>query len=235
MTPERVTRIEEMFRDCGQELCPIRRHFTGTAAEATKAIQDFLDWYKKVLAERQERGKLHQRLFDLLRHQRGELHTVNLISNDEFAELAKDHPAVDRLESYDAARERIAQLEALLQEKVIENERLSAFFCGDHEACTSGAGDPALDNTTCPVCLAEMVRVHLRMEKDNIIEQLAKSEHAFNVADLRAAVEKLQAELAAAQQVGEEWRRQASQFKGFYEDIADMIRAAIREKIPKQG
>lgn len=45
----------------------------------------------------------NQRLCDLVRHQRMELHEAGLISDEEYSELAKDHPAVERLEQYDAA------------------------------------------------------------------------------------------------------------------------------------
>lgn len=37
---------------------------------------------------------------------RGELHVKELITDDEFTELAKDHPAVERLEEDDCHRQR---------------------------------------------------------------------------------------------------------------------------------
>lgn len=43
----------------------------------------------------------NQRLWDLVRHQRIELHIVGLITDDEYAELAQDHGAVKRLEELD--------------------------------------------------------------------------------------------------------------------------------------
>lgn len=51
----------------------------------------------------------NQRLFDLVRHQRSELHVAELITDDEYAQLAQEHSAVKRLEDYDAA---IASAEA---------------------------------------------------------------------------------------------------------------------------
>ncbi len=60
-----------------------------------------------------------QRLTDLVRYQRQELHVAGLITDEEYFGLAKDHAAVARLESYDetraaltAAQGRIAQLES---------------------------------------------------------------------------------------------------------------------------
>lgn len=55
---------------------------------------------------------LTQRLFDLVRYQRHELFEANLISDEEFTELAKEHAAVARLESYDEVRAKITALEA---------------------------------------------------------------------------------------------------------------------------
>ena len=51
-----------------------------------------------------------QRMWDLVRYQRDELHEANLISDDEYALLAKDHAGVKRLESYDAVRASVAKL-----------------------------------------------------------------------------------------------------------------------------
>lgn len=47
--------------------------------------------------------KHNQRLCDLVRHQRMELHEAGLISDEEYSELAKDHPAVERLKQYEVA------------------------------------------------------------------------------------------------------------------------------------
>jgi hypothetical protein len=50
---------------------------------------------------------LNQRMFDLVRYMRSELHTAGLITDDEYAELAQEHSAVKRLEDYDVAVARI--------------------------------------------------------------------------------------------------------------------------------
>lgn len=50
----------------------------------------------------------HERLHDLVRYKRSELHTDGLISDDEYAELLTAQPgAVKRLEGYDAAIEKL--------------------------------------------------------------------------------------------------------------------------------
>lgn len=49
---------------------------------------------------------LNQRLFDLVRYMRTELHVAGLITDDEYAELAQAHDAVRRLEDYDVAVQR---------------------------------------------------------------------------------------------------------------------------------
>lgn len=62
------------------------------------------DWqhgHDACAAEMKARAEKNQRLWDLVRYQRSELHTVGLITDDEYAELAQDHPAVKRLEDYD--------------------------------------------------------------------------------------------------------------------------------------
>lgn len=45
-----------------------------------------------------------QRMMDLIRHQRNELHEAGLITDGEFALLAQDHAAVARLEDYATLR-----------------------------------------------------------------------------------------------------------------------------------
>lgn len=59
-----------------------------------------------LLAKHEAAGELtsrNQRMWDLVRYQRSELHVAELITDDEYAELAIDHPAVKRLENYDVA------------------------------------------------------------------------------------------------------------------------------------
>lgn len=46
----------------------------------------------------------NQRLFDLVRQARHELHMAELITDTEFAALATEPGAVSRLEDYDASR-----------------------------------------------------------------------------------------------------------------------------------
>jgi hypothetical protein len=45
-----------------------------------------------------------QRMWDLLRYFRADLHAEDLITDAELFELAADHAAVKRLEKYDAER-----------------------------------------------------------------------------------------------------------------------------------
>jgi hypothetical protein len=59
-------------------------------------------------------GMAYQRLHDLVRQQRMELHAAGLISNEEYAELDCDHIAIARLESYDELKAREA---ALIEER----------------------------------------------------------------------------------------------------------------------
>lgn len=68
---------------------------------------------------------LDQRLRDLVRHQRAELHAAGLISDEEYAELLSDHGSVDRLHSYDALRERLRVAEALLWKSRTAIQRLA--------------------------------------------------------------------------------------------------------------
>lgn len=42
-----------------------------------------------------------QRLWDIVRFLRQDAHMAGLISDDEYVELARDHDAVARLETYD--------------------------------------------------------------------------------------------------------------------------------------
>ena len=61
-----------------------------------------------------------RRLTDLVRHQRGPLYDIGLITEEEYAVLAGDHSAVARLEGYDALR---ADLTRLLVEAKKEGAR----------------------------------------------------------------------------------------------------------------
>ncbi len=69
----------------------------------------------------------NQRLHDLVRYKRSELLSDDLISMDEYAELAQDHAAVARLESYDGALAKIRSQVALLESQLAEaRKHLSA-------------------------------------------------------------------------------------------------------------
>ena len=54
----------------------------------------------------------NQRLFDLVRYMRAELLTAELISYDEYYELAVEHAAVARLEDYDGIRKKLTEATA---------------------------------------------------------------------------------------------------------------------------
>lgn len=56
-----------------------------------------------------------QRMRDLVRQQRAELHQADLITDEEYAELCSDAGAVARLESYDEIRGRLGRAEDLLR------------------------------------------------------------------------------------------------------------------------
>lgn len=51
----------------------------------------------------------HQRMWDLLRYCRADLLNAALISTDEYDAFAMDHAAVERLETYDTARQERAK------------------------------------------------------------------------------------------------------------------------------
>lgn len=52
-----------------------------------------------------DKVKERDRLWDLVRHQRSELHEAELITDEEYAALAQDHASVARLETYDRLRQ----------------------------------------------------------------------------------------------------------------------------------
>lgn len=58
----------------------------------------------------------NRRLWDLVRYQRMELHDAELISDQEYADLASDHGSVKRLETYESLRRDLASAKALLGE-----------------------------------------------------------------------------------------------------------------------
>lgn len=62
-------------------------------------------WNPKPLPEN------HQRLLDLVRYQRSELHRAALITNDEYLELLEVNGSPRRLESYDSLKHRLEECE----------------------------------------------------------------------------------------------------------------------------
>lgn len=58
----------------------------------------------------------NQRLLDLVRQQRMELHDADLITDQEYADLAQVDGAVERLESYDAVRGQLAAEQKKVEE-----------------------------------------------------------------------------------------------------------------------
>ncbi len=71
----------------------------------------------------------HQRLLDLVRQQRIELHDANLITDREYADLAQVDGAVVRLESYDAVRKQLAAERGKVEElKAIWTYRIGGWM-----------------------------------------------------------------------------------------------------------
>lgn len=62
----------------------------------------------------------NQRLFDLVRYERASLHNANLISDDEYALLAEEHSAAQRLETYDGLMNKATSLRLMIDEMNIE-------------------------------------------------------------------------------------------------------------------
>lgn len=56
--------------------------------------------------------KCDERLLDLVRYQRQELHQAELITDEEYIQLLQEEGSRKRLESYDELRERLTTLEA---------------------------------------------------------------------------------------------------------------------------
>lgn len=77
-----------------------------------KGSLDAQECLKPAYLEELERAKARvQRLWDLCRHQRQELFLEELISEEEYAAFAQDHAVVERLETYDALKARVEELE----------------------------------------------------------------------------------------------------------------------------
>lgn len=86
-----------------------------TLAARITRVEGERDTLRAQLADR-------QRLFDLVRHQRGPLHDAELISDEEYAALAGDHGAVARLEGYDEMRAQLAEANLTLLNERGEGE-----------------------------------------------------------------------------------------------------------------
>lgn len=106
----------ERERDELQRRCD---KYENEAAEVCPEDQSLKETFGALRKER-------QRLWDLVRQQRMELFQADLITREEYAELAKDHPAVARLETYDGIRARLKTAEAErdeLQRKLSELQK----------------------------------------------------------------------------------------------------------------
>lgn len=106
------------------------------------------------------------RLRDLVRHQRGELHDAGLITDEEYAALAADHGAVKRLEGYDEIRRQ-------RDEAVDERDALYRDYDAAYRAMAEVnpcAGHPTEPS---PATLADAVR-RLATERDAIALELAR-------------------------------------------------------------
>lgn len=77
-------------------------------------VNDMLDTIADLTQRLEASEGRVQRLWDLCRYKRSELLTDELINADEYTELAKDHPAVARLEGYDGMRIRAEEAERQL-------------------------------------------------------------------------------------------------------------------------
>lgn len=84
------------------EIEGIEQDFAESDLPEGRAIRDL----KRELDETRKRLG---RLFDLVRHQRGELHEAELITDEEYVALAAAQGSVRRLETYDGLRKRLAE------------------------------------------------------------------------------------------------------------------------------
>lgn len=101
MTGPNEQRVRELFTiDRDYELFEV-------AAKMAQALDRAEDLPKLI-------GNANQRIWDLLRYCRGKLHSDQLISNDEYSMLAQDHPAVERLETYDQMKATLDHVTALV-------------------------------------------------------------------------------------------------------------------------
>lgn len=83
------------------------------------------------------------RLRDLVRHQRGELHDAGLLTDEEYAALAGDHGAVARLEGYDEVRAESARLTRELAEARAQGMQAAADYAEGYAEAMEAAGHDA--------------------------------------------------------------------------------------------
>lgn len=89
----------------------------------------------------------NQRLFDLVRQQRAELHDAELINDAEYAALAMATGSVQRLETYDDLQSQLAALK-LANEKLVELVKGANGFMQHHHACAKMTAETT-DECTC--------------------------------------------------------------------------------------
>ena len=145
-----------------------------------------------MLMTRDEARKgLHQRLWDLVRYQRSDLHTAGLITNEEYMLLAEDHAAVARLEDYDQLR---AKLTACEQEaaKVREESTVPAH---PFEVRINIGGDDWDYVLRTMERLAEHLREH--GPECGMCSGGAGGSHSVSIAKRNISVEEFHAELQA--------------------------------------
>ena len=119
---------ESVLYDAWVEACYSESALTGIVEalrEERAALQSEAQWTGEQLAgvraerdalrEELERmkadAKLNQRLYDLVRQMRAELHNEGLIDREEYARFASAKGGVQRLEDYDAIRARMESAE----------------------------------------------------------------------------------------------------------------------------
>jgi hypothetical protein len=158
-----------------------------------------------------------QRMWDLIRYKRQELHTDNLISNEEYAALAEDHVAVKRLENYDKL---VAPLERRLEnlKRIVKQEYWH----------WQGDGSDHLESLSCPIIITSVQMSTLEQAHNLSLDTVDK---------LQNQRDELQRKVAALEKQLEEerdgWRHLIttliSAAKSWW-DVYDMYRTAwVRE------
>lgn len=123
-TPSSVARIQAQAKQLAAEVDELRDREVSVGS-----MDDFADMAKQLAALREENERLkssRQRLFDLVRHCRIELHDEGLITDEEYAILADDPDSLSRLHGYDSLAEELARLRDERAVHVGEIEHLRA-------------------------------------------------------------------------------------------------------------